>query len=136
MDCVQNEFFDIGRRITRRSRLSYETLLLTAKLGCVILAVAGSGADARRISFAAGLFALFTICGLIGGAIGQGKNRTDRAIFWSLLLGPIGWFVADVVLKPQCALCNDQVSPTDVRCDACGAELFARESLHATCGSD
>ena len=136
MDCAQNEVFDIGRRITKQSRLSCETLLLAAKLGCVILAVAGSGADVRRISFAAGLFALFTICGLIGGAIGQGKNRTDGGVFWSLLLGPIGWFVADVVLRPQCALCNDQVSRTDVRCNACGAELFARESLHATSSGD
>ena len=132
MDCAHNEFFDLGQRITGRSRLSCETRLLAAKLGCVILAVAGPGMDVRRVSVAAGLFFFLTICGFVGGAIGHGKNRTDHGIFWSLLLGPAGWFIADVVLKPKCAFCNEQVSQTAMRCKACGAELFARESFHAT----
>jgi len=32
---------------------------------------------------------------LVGAVIGKSKGRLDAGVFWSFLLGPIGWLIGD-----------------------------------------
>lgn len=99
------------------------TLLLYSKLCCIVLIVAGPPWDVRRATAAAVALCGITLFGVIGGIIGQGKNRADCAAAWSMLLGPAGWFVADVLLRPKCFFCGRIVEHDANGCPHCGSQM-------------
>jgi len=62
---------------------------------------------------------------LIGGAIGQTKNRLGAGILFGILLGPIGWLLvaAGPNLGKKCPDCGGVIEKGYRKCKHCGSEL-------------
>ena len=62
---------------------------------------------------------------LIGGAIGQTKNRVVAGVVFGVLLGPIGWLLVAVGpnLGRKCQECGGVVEKGVRKCKHCGSSL-------------
>lgn len=66
------------------------------------------------------------ICGAIGRYIGQFKGRADAGMWLGVLLGPIGWLLAALVLhfETQCPHCCSPIHPQARVCPRCQRAQF------------
>ncbi len=50
---------------------------------------------------------------LVGAVIGKSRGRLGSGVFWSFLLGPIGWLIVALMsdLRPKCPECGGVVVP-------------------------
>lgn len=70
----------------------------------------------------------WTICGLLGYAIGTNRGRPGAGAFWGAFLGPIGWLVVASFpdTRKKCPLCKGALeSLTVARCRHCTGDLAA-----------
>lgn len=71
------------------------------------------------------------VCIVIGGLIGKHRGRVDSGVFWSAILGPIGWLMVALMedLRPKCPLCRGVVAEGASRCMHCGGGLVVASGL-------
>jgi len=81
------------------------------------------------------------VSGLIGGLIGNGKERGMEGLIWGLLLGPMGWVIvlARSDSRRKCPACGGALGEGKVsRCKNCGSVLGRLSvlpgELQSSCG--
>jgi hypothetical protein len=71
---------------------------------------------------------------LVGAVIGKSKGRLDSGVFWSFLLGPIGWLIVALMsdLRQKCPECGGVVVAGARKCKNCGSVIGSPASSPRT----